>query len=113
MVRREACNGPVNVVDTTALLLINALLQQTDALHVLPIEVAQDSASPNVIGVLPIELPCKWMRSVSSGRRIICCLHRRLAPLQESSTQLDDLVCVVFLRKRHMNKLLCSVTNRA
>jgi DNA-binding transcriptional LysR family regulator len=59
MFRRAGLDIPVNVVDTTALLLITALLQQTDSLHVMPLEVAQYYASLSVIGILPIELPCK------------------------------------------------------
>lgn len=59
MFRRAGLDVPVNVVDTTALLLITALLQQTDALHVMPVDVAQYYASLNVISILPIELPCK------------------------------------------------------
>jgi len=39
--------------------LITALLQETDSLHVMPVEVAQYYASLNVISMLPIELPCK------------------------------------------------------
>jgi DNA-binding transcriptional LysR family regulator len=59
MFRRAGLQPPVNVVDTTALLLITALLQQTDSLHVMPQEVAQYYASLNVMRILPIELPCK------------------------------------------------------
>ncbi|MFC5460443.1 LysR family transcriptional regulator [Massilia niabensis] len=59
MFRRAGLQPPVNVVDTTALLLITALLQQTDSLHVMPLEVAQYYASLNVMRILPIELPCK------------------------------------------------------
>ncbi|GAC1315632.1 MAG: LysR family transcriptional regulator [Collimonas sp.] len=59
MFRRAGLEPPVNVVDTTALLLITALLQQTDSLHVMPIEVARYYASLNVLNILPIELPCK------------------------------------------------------
>ena len=59
MFRRAGLATPVNVVDTTALLLITALLQETDALHVMPLEVAQYYSSLNVIRILPIELPCK------------------------------------------------------
>jgi DNA-binding transcriptional LysR family regulator len=59
MFRRAGLQPPANVVDTTALLVITALLQQTDALHVMPLEVAQYYASLNVMRVLPIELPCK------------------------------------------------------
>ena len=59
MFRRAGLEPPTNVVDTTALLLITALLQQTDSLHVMPLEVAQYYASLNVLAILPIELPCK------------------------------------------------------
>lgn len=59
MFRRAGLDIPANVVDTTALLLITALLQETDSLHVMPVEVAQYYASLNVISILPIELPCK------------------------------------------------------
>jgi DNA-binding transcriptional LysR family regulator len=59
MFRREGLQPPSNVVDTTALLLITALLQQTDSLHVMPQEVAQYYESLNVLRILPIELPCK------------------------------------------------------
>ena len=59
MFRRAGLEPPANVVDTTAMLMITALLQQTDSLHVMPIEVAQYYASLNVMRILPIELPCK------------------------------------------------------
>jgi DNA-binding transcriptional LysR family regulator len=59
MFRRAGLDVPVNVVDTTALLLITALLQQTDSLHVMPVDVARYYASLNVISILSIELPCK------------------------------------------------------
>lgn len=59
MFRRAGLAPPANVVDTTAMLMITALLQQTDSLHVMPREVAQYYASLNVMRVLPIELPCK------------------------------------------------------
>jgi DNA-binding transcriptional LysR family regulator len=59
MFRRAGLQPPSNVVDTTALLVITALLQQTDALHVMPLEVAKYYASLNVMSILPIELPCK------------------------------------------------------
>jgi DNA-binding transcriptional LysR family regulator len=59
MFRRAGLVPPANVVDTTAMLMITALLQQTDSLHVMPIEVAQYYASLNVMRILPIEIPCK------------------------------------------------------
>lgn len=58
MFRRAAIEPPADVVDTTALLVITALLQQTDALHVMPIEVARYYASLRALAILPIELPC-------------------------------------------------------
>jgi DNA-binding transcriptional LysR family regulator len=59
MFRRAGLEPPINVVDSTALLLVTALLQHTDSLHVMPIEVAQYYASLNVLKILPIDLPCK------------------------------------------------------
>lgn len=58
MFRRAAIEPPADAVDTTALLVITALLQQTDALHVMPIEVARYYASLQALAILPIELPC-------------------------------------------------------
>ncbi|UGQ49070.1 LysR substrate-binding domain-containing protein [Massilia endophytica] len=59
MFRRAGLEPPANVVDTTALLLITALLQQTDFLHVMPVDVARYYQSLNVLSILPIELPFK------------------------------------------------------
>ena len=59
MFRRAGLGIPVDVVVTTALLLITALIQETDALHVMPLEVAQYYSSLKVLQILPIELPCK------------------------------------------------------
>jgi DNA-binding transcriptional LysR family regulator len=59
MFRRAGLAPPVNVVDSTALLLVTALLQQTDSLHVMPRDVAEYYASLNVLKLLPIDLPCK------------------------------------------------------
>jgi DNA-binding transcriptional LysR family regulator len=59
MFRRAGLEPPANTVDTTALLLITSMLQQTDSLHVMPLEVAQYYASLNVLSILPIELPFK------------------------------------------------------
>jgi DNA-binding transcriptional LysR family regulator len=59
MFRRAGLDVPTNVVDTTAMLLITALLQETDSLHVMPLEVARYYESLNALAILPIELPCK------------------------------------------------------
>jgi len=59
MFRRAELEPPINVVDTTAQLLINSLLQHTDSLHVMPTEAARYYESIHILSVLPIELPCK------------------------------------------------------
>lgn len=59
MFRRAGLEVPVNVVDTTAILLITALLQQTDMLAVMPVAVGQYYASLRALSILPIELPCR------------------------------------------------------
>jgi DNA-binding transcriptional LysR family regulator len=59
MFRGAGLPPPVNVVDTTALLLTTALLQHTDSLHVMPVEVARYYVSLNILSILPIELPCR------------------------------------------------------
>jgi DNA-binding transcriptional LysR family regulator len=59
MFRRAGLEPPNNVVDTTALLLTTALLQQTDSLHVMPVEVARYYSSLGILSILPIDLPCK------------------------------------------------------
>lgn len=59
MFRRAGLTPPLNVIDTTALLVVTALLQQTDSLHVMPIAVAKYYESQNVLSVLPIDLPCR------------------------------------------------------
>lgn len=75
MFRRAGLTPPVNVVDTTALLLIISLLQQTDNLHVLPVEVARYYVSLNMLSIIPIELPCKM-----DGFGIITRRSRLLSP---------------------------------
>jgi len=59
MFLRAGMDVPNNVVDTTSLLLVTSLLQQTDSLHVIPVEVAQYFTSLNAVSILPMELPCK------------------------------------------------------
>jgi len=58
MFRRAGLAPPNDVVETTAMLVTTALLQQTDMLHVMPLEVAQYYESLQVLRILPIELPC-------------------------------------------------------
>jgi len=59
MFRSSGLAPPTNVVDTTAILVITSLLQQTDFLYAMPTEVARYYAQARLIDILPIELPCK------------------------------------------------------
>ncbi|WP_348698721.1 LysR family transcriptional regulator [Duganella fentianensis] len=59
MFRRAGLEVPINVIDTTAVLLVTPLLQQTDALNVMPVAVAKYYESQGVLNILPIELPCR------------------------------------------------------
>jgi DNA-binding transcriptional LysR family regulator len=59
MFLRAGFEAPANVVDTTALLLLMPLLQQTDSVHVMPADVAAYYASLGILDILPIDLPCK------------------------------------------------------
>jgi DNA-binding transcriptional LysR family regulator len=59
MFHKANLKPPINVVDTTAILVITSLLQQTDFLHPMPIEVARHYQQAGLLAILPIELPCK------------------------------------------------------
>lgn len=50
---------PSNVVETTAISVITSLLQQTDFLHVMPVDVARCHERSGELQILPIALPCK------------------------------------------------------
>lgn len=51
--------APSNVVETTAMSVIKSLLNQTDFLHVMPVEVARYYVCSRELAILPIDLPCK------------------------------------------------------
>jgi DNA-binding transcriptional LysR family regulator len=59
MFRRLGLEPPSNVVETTAMSLIKALLQQTDYLHAMPLEIARYYVRSGELAILPIDLPCK------------------------------------------------------
>ncbi|WP_296491248.1 LysR family transcriptional regulator [Rhodoferax sp.] len=56
--RRHGLVAPINVIETTAMSVIKALLQQTDFLHLMPLEVARYYAASGELSILPVELPC-------------------------------------------------------
>jgi DNA-binding transcriptional LysR family regulator len=59
MFRRAGLVPPDNVIDTPALLLVISLLQQTDSLYVMPVEVARYYVQLNILSILPIEVPVR------------------------------------------------------
>jgi len=59
MFRRADLETPSNVVETTAMSVIMSLLQQTDFLHVMPLDVARYYVQSSKLAILPIHLPCK------------------------------------------------------
>jgi DNA-binding transcriptional LysR family regulator len=58
MFQEEGLAPPANVVETSALLFITRMLQQTDMLAVLATDVAQYYASHGIVAALPLEMPC-------------------------------------------------------
>jgi len=78
MFRSAELIPPLNVVDTTSSIVITSLLQQTDSLHVMPIEVARYYESMMMLCILPIDLPCKM-----DSFGIITKRNRLLSPAAE------------------------------
>ena len=80
MFRRARLEPPTNVVETTVLSVITSLLQHSDYLHVMPLEVARPYVANAQMAVLPIELPCQMDsfgivtprdQSLSGGARLL------------------------------------------
>jgi len=59
MFQEEGLEAPANLIETTALLFVTRMLQQTDMLGVLASDVARYYAGHGLIALLPIQLPCK------------------------------------------------------
>lgn len=86
--RRNGLAAPINVIETTAMSVIKGLLQQTDFLHVMPVEVARYYVASNELSILPVALPCNMdsygliMRSdhvLSPGANLLLRHIRRVA----------------------------------
>ncbi|MBL0727061.1 LysR family transcriptional regulator [Piscinibacter sp. HJYY11] len=58
MFQEESLEPPVNVVETSALLFITKMLQQSDMIAVVASDVARYYASHGIVSILPIDLPC-------------------------------------------------------
>lgn len=59
MFQEEGLDAPVNLIETTALLFITKMLQQSDLLAVVAGDVGRYYAEHGLVSVLPIQLPCK------------------------------------------------------
>lgn len=59
MFRRIDLEPPTNVVESTAISVITSLLQQTDFVHVMPLEAARYYVRSSELAILPIDLPCE------------------------------------------------------
>lgn len=60
--RRNELEPPSNVIETTAMSVIQSLLQHTNFLHVMPLEVARYYVGARELAILPIDLPCDMDR---------------------------------------------------
>lgn len=58
MFQEEGLEPPVNVIETSALLFITKMLQQSDMIGVIATDVARYYASHGIVSILPIDLPC-------------------------------------------------------
>jgi len=58
MFQEEGLAPPINVVETSALLFITRMLQQSDMLAVVGADVARYYASHGIVTLLPLEMPC-------------------------------------------------------
>jgi DNA-binding transcriptional LysR family regulator len=59
MFQEEGLEAPTNVIETTALLFMTKMLQQSDLLAVVATDVARYYAEHGMVSLLPIALPCK------------------------------------------------------
>ena len=57
--RRADLDMPANVVETTSMSIVTSLLQQTDFLHVMPMDAARYYVQSGELALVPIEIPCK------------------------------------------------------
>ena len=59
MFQQAGLECPTDVIETTAMSLVMSLIQQTDYLHVIPLDMANYYAQAGTLAILPIDLPCK------------------------------------------------------
>lgn len=59
MFREEGLDAPVDMIETTALLFMTKMLEQSDLIGVVAADVALYYQEHGLIAILPVELPCK------------------------------------------------------
>jgi DNA-binding transcriptional LysR family regulator len=59
MFQEESLEAPSNIIETTALLFMTKMLQQSDLIGVVATDVARYYAEHGLVALLPIEMPCK------------------------------------------------------
>lgn len=57
--RQQGLEPPKNVVETGSQLILTSLLEQTDMIAVMPLEVVRHYESHGMLAILPIDLDCK------------------------------------------------------
>jgi DNA-binding transcriptional LysR family regulator len=58
MFQEEGLEAPINVIETSALLFMTKMLQQSDMIAVVATDVARYYAAHGIVSLLPIALPC-------------------------------------------------------
>jgi len=58
MFQEEGLGAPINVIETSALLFMTKMLQQSDMIAVVATDVARYYAAHGIVAILPIALPC-------------------------------------------------------
>ena len=58
MFQQEGLSPPINTIETSALLFMTHMLQQSDMVGVVASEVANYYASHGLLSVLPLDMPC-------------------------------------------------------
>ncbi|WP_394789789.1 LysR family transcriptional regulator [Rhodoferax sp.] len=58
MFQEEGLAPPINVIESAALLFITRMLQQSDMLAVIAVDVAHYYAAHGIVAIVPLEIPC-------------------------------------------------------
>jgi len=82
MCQEQGVRAPADLVETAALLFITRMLEQSDRLAVLALDVARYYAEHEAVAILPLELPCRL-----DDFGIIVRSDRQLSPAAQAMMQ--------------------------